>query len=303
MSSLVKLGGASNDVSSLAASNALLALAVLLVAALFVARWLHHSDRFEARSTGLWYAGLTSVALIIAVTLFRDGLPTAIRLGNLSDWSTDGLRRLTRDPFGSSQFVLNIVLFVPAGASWTLISRRPVASWLALSGLSVIIESIQAVTGAGANDVADLVSNSLGAAIGSAIVVGFWTIRGDRITNLSSRSRRLLLTVAAVAALGLLAGWFAGASNRQQNVEDVLRTKFAGTDRANIEALLESDPSAVFGATADYSDGTRYSADTIEIRYPATFFSLHRCVFAIWDSDGVEFRKASGSDCTAFIDG
>lgn len=303
MSSLLQVGGVSNDVSSLAASNALLALAVLLVAALLAARWLHRSDKFALRSTGLWFTGMASLALIVAVTLFRDGLPTTIRLGNLGDWSADGLRQLSRDPFGSSQFVLNIVLFVPAGATWTLISRRPVVSWFALSGLSLLIESIQAVTGAGANDVADLAANSLGAAIGAAIVVAFWAIRGTRNIDLSSRSRRLLLAGVAVTALALLASWFTGASNRQQNVEDVLRTRFAGTDRADIEALLESDPSAVFGATADYSDGTRYSGDTIEIRYPATFFSLHRCVFAVSNSDGVEFRKASGNDCTDFIDG
>ncbi len=226
-----------------------------------------------------------------------------VRLGNLSEWSTDGLRQLSRDPFDSSQFVLNVVLFVPAGAAWTLISKRPVLSWLALSGLSLLIESIQAVTGAGANDVADLAANSLGAAVGVAIVAGFWAIFGIRDMDLSSRSRRLLLVGVAVTALVLVAGWFIGASSRQQNVEDVLRTTFAGTNRADIEALLESDPSAVFGASGDYSDSTRYSDDTIEIRYPATFFSLHRCVFAVWDSEGVEFRKASGHDCTNFIDG
>lgn len=303
MSSLLKVDGVSNDVSSLAASNALVALAVFLAAALLGARWLHRSDRFERRSTGLWFAGLASLALIIAVTLFRDGLPTTIRLGNLGEWSADGLRQLSRDPFGSSQFVLNIVLFVPAGAAWTVISRRPVLSWLALSGLSLFIESIQAVTGAGANDVADLAANSLGAAVGAAIVAAFWAICGNRNIDLSGRSRRLLLAGVAATALALLAGWFIGASNRQQKVEDVLRSKFADTDRSDIEALLDSDPSAVFGASTDYADGTRYSGDTIEIRYPATFFSLRRCVFAVWDSEGVEFRKASGHDCTDFIDG
>lgn len=83
----------------------------------------------------------------------------------------------------------------------------------------------------------------------------------------------------------------------------MLRSRFAGTDRADIEALLESDPAAVFGAADDYSDGTRYSSDTIEIRYPTTFFGLHRCVFAVWSPGGVVFRKASGQECTDFIDG
>jgi hypothetical protein len=293
----------SNDVSSLATSNALVALTFLLAAALLIARWLHRSDRFEHRSPGLWFAGLASLALIIAVTLFRDGLPTTVRMGNAAEWSADGLRQLSRDPFGSSQFLLNIVLFVPAGAAWTLISRWPVKSWLALTGLSLIIESIQAVTGAGANDVADLAANSLGAAVGGAIVAALWAIGGNGNVDLSRRSRRLLLGGVTATALTLLAGWFIGASNRQQNVEDLLRSEFAGTDRTDLEALLQSDSSAVFGAGADLSDGTRYTDDTIEIRYPATFFGLHRCVFAIWNSERVEFRKESGHLCTDFIDG
>lgn len=293
----------SNDVSSLAASNALLALAAFVAVAVPGARWLHRSDRFALRSTGLWFAGLASLALIVAATLFRDGLPATIRLGNLGDWSEDGLRQLSRDPFGSSQFVLNIGLFVPAGTVLALISRRPVVSLLTLTGLSLLIESIQAVAGVGANDVADLAANALGAAIGAAITVAVWAIHGNREVDFPRRSRRLLTAGVAVTALALLAGWVIGASHRQQNVEDVLRTRFAGTDRTDIEALLESDPSAVFGATASYSDGTRYSDSTIEIRYPATFFSLHRCVFAVWNDDGVEFRKASGHDCTDFIDG
>jgi hypothetical protein len=243
------------------------------------------------------------LALIISVTLFREGVPTRFRFGSLGDWSSDGLRRLSRDLFGSSQFVLNVVLFVPAGATWTLISRRPVLSWLALSGFSLLIESTQAVTGAGANDVADLAANSLGAAIGAVMVVVCWAIVDDRVIDLSTRSRRLVVAGAVVAGLALIAGWFVGASTRQQHVEDVLRSKFEGTDRAEIEALMESHSNAVFGAADDYANGTRYSNDTIEIRYPATFFSLHRCVFVVWNSEGVEFRKASGHDCTDFIDG
>ena len=174
---------------------------------------------------------------------------------------------------------------------------------LALSGFSLLIESTQAVTGAGANDVADLVANSLGAAIGAVVVVVCCAIVDDRVIDLSTRSRRLVVAGGVAAGLALIAGWFVGASNRQQHVEDVLRSKFEGTDRAEIEALMESDSSAVFGAADDYANGTRYSNDTIEIRYPATFFSLHRCVFVVWNSEGVEFRKASGHDCTDFIDG
>jgi len=84
------------------------------------------------------------------------------------------------------------------------------------------------------------VANSLGAAIGAVVVVVYQVTLGRRTIDLSGRSRRLLLAAATAAGLMLVGGWFAGASSRQQTVEDVLRSRFAGTDRADIEALLES---------------------------------------------------------------
>ena len=302
MSSLLSVDGVSNNVSSLAASSAVVALAGLLVASVLVARWLHGSSRFAPRPSSLWFAGLASFALIIAMTLFRDGLPSTFRLGNLGEWSSAGSRLLARDPLGSSQFVLNVVLFVPSGVAWTLISRRPLLTSLALSGLSLVVEVIQAVTGVGANDVADLVANSLGAAVGAAMVVVCQMTLGRRTSDLSGRSRRLRLAAGLATGLMLVGAWFAGASSRQQSVENVLRSKFTGTDRADIEAMLESDAAAVFGAADDYSNGTRYSGDTIEIRYPTLFFGLRRCVFVIWSSEGVAFRRESGQECTDFID-
>jgi hypothetical protein len=92
-----------------------------------------------------------------------------------------------------------------------------------------------------------------------------------------------------VVGLAVVAGWFVGASSRQQHVEEMLRSTFEGTDRAEIEAFMASDPGAVFGAAADYATGTRYSDDTTEDRYPARFFSFHRRVSVVWTSEGVEF--------------
>jgi hypothetical protein len=212
---VVGLGQASNDVSSIAASKAVPALAGLLVLAAGAAWWISRRPRRIARPTLAWFAGFASVAVIVAVTLFRDGLPTRFNAGGLAHWSTAGLRLLSRDPLGSSQFMLNVVLFVPAGMTWT---------------------------------------------------------------------------------------WPLGASRRQQRVESALRVAFAGTDRSSIEVILAATPNAVFGAVTDVADGIRRSDDALEIRYPATFFSLHRCVFVVWTSTSVDFRKASGQDCTDFID-
>lgn len=298
----LRVGGASNDVSSIAASSTLVVLAALVVAAAFGAWWCDRHLRLVEGSLVGWFAGFTSVALIVSVTLFREGLPGVFDVGGLGDWSSDGLRRLSRDPLGSSQFVLNIVLFIPAGLAWTWVTKRPFVTLGVLSATSVVIESIQAVTGAGANDVADLVANSIGAAVGAGFV-GMINVVFARGVRLSRRSQWFVGVSAAVVAMASVAGCYVGASSRQQNVEDALRAEFEGTDRADIEMRLDLDPDGVFGALSDFADGTRYSEDRIEIRYPATFFSLHRCVYAVWDSNGVEFKKASGHACTDFIDG
>ncbi len=298
-----EVAGASRDVSSIAASQALAALVVLLVLSAVAAWWVaHHVERIEIRAPE-WFVGFASAALVLAVTLFRYGWPTGFSPGGLGDWSSDGLRSLSRDPLGSSQFVLNVALFVPAGLAWTWITKRPVAVLLALSAYSLFIEVAQAVTGAGAPDVADLVANTAGAAIGVSVSVIAATALGRREICMTRRSQWLVGGAVIVVTLVTVSAWFVGASRRQQHVENELRVRFADTTRANIEALIETDPAAVFGAATDYADGTRYSDAALEIRYPATYFSLHRCVYVVWTAAGVQFRKASGADCTAFIDG
>jgi hypothetical protein len=165
MSSLLKLDGVSNDVSSLAASNALAALAVFLAAALLVARWLHRSDRIERRSTGLWFAG--SIRKQSVRSEHRALRPSRCRLD--------------RD--------------IEAG--------------------------------------------------GSVLAVAEWTVAAHRIDPGSHRSRRE-------------------------------RCRRSGGQPAG---------------------GSSWRRD------PATFFSLRRCVFTVWDTEGVGFRRASGRDCAEFIDG
>jgi hypothetical protein len=156
----------SNDMSSLAATGAAAALVVLLGASALAARRL----RSPGRSGLAWFAALGSVALVIAVTLLRDGWPTGIELGRLGEWSRNGWDRLSTDPLGS-QVALNVALFVPAGAAWTWLLDRP---WRVLAGLvagSFAVELVQAVLGIGAADVADVAANTVGAAVGVGVAV------------------------------------------------------------------------------------------------------------------------------------
>ena len=252
-------------------------------------------------------SGFAPVALILAVTLLRDGLPSAIALSRITDWSSDGLDRLSRDPFASSQFLLNVLLFVPAGLGWTWFTRRPLKVLAGLIALTVVIECIQAVTGVGAPDVADLVANSLGAAVGVCIVsLGEAVFRpkgSDR--QKWSKQSKALAGLAGVVCLGLMiAGLFIGASHRQRTVADHLRHRFAGTTKDDTDPLLADPGSAeqLFSAISVRSDGQHLTGESLVLRWPATFFSLHRCVFVTWTKTSVTFDKGSGDECTVFMD-
>jgi len=280
------LGGVSNDVSAVASSNTLVALVLLILVSSLGARLARRHVKRVDRPAVLWFAGFASLALVASVTLFREGLPARFSLPVLFDWSTDGVRVLSRDPLGSSQFVLNIVLFVPAGATWTWIARRPLRVLLALAATSLVVESVQGVTGVGANDVADVVANAIGAAIGvglASIVLAVVDHKAIRMTRRAQWS--VVMAVTGVVVL-VVTSWLIGASRRQNSVENALRDRFEGTTRHIVEAMISENPESVWRAGIDRSDGTRRSHGALEVRYPATFFSLDRCVYVVWTEIG-----------------
>ncbi len=75
-------------------------------------------------------------------------------------------------------WVLNAVLFVPAGCLLTLTTRRPWITVVSLSAFSLLIEVVQRWTRLGVADVSDLVANIVGAVAGTAI--GFVMVRHAR---------------------------------------------------------------------------------------------------------------------------
>ena len=299
---LYAVDGTSRDVSSIADTHALPALVVLLVAAAVLTWWLRRSGRTD-QTFGALFASFASVSLIVAVTLLRSGWPPHISLGRVTDWSTTGLQGLRSDPFGSSQFILNVVLFVPAGVMWTGMTRRPAVVAAALVALSVLIESVQAVTGLGAPDVADLVANSIGALVGAFAAALLARLRPRAEGTLSPRKQAMAaVAVLALATVGL-ALVLVGAGRHQQSLRRELQTAFAGTTKADVDrwnadgTMLQE----VFAAVSAFADGTQYSPDEVKVRYPAPFFGLHRCVFVIWTPTAVEFKLGSGDACTDFL--
>ena len=111
---------------------------------------------------------MASVAAILAITL---GV-RAVSGGGLGDtsfqWLVDG-DLWSHSVDVRSGWLLNLVLFVPAGLFVSLATRRSARTLLALIGLSLLIECIQSFDLLGAPDPADLVANSLGAGIGVAM--------------------------------------------------------------------------------------------------------------------------------------
>lgn len=297
-----QLVDASRDFSTIAATQALPAFGVLLIVAAVASWFLARRDEPDWSAVE-WFVALATLAVIIAVTTLRGEIRFGFAPSNLISWG-GGVDALSRDPLGSSQFMLNVALFIPAGIVWAWLTRRPLKTLGALAAFSFAMEIVQALTGVGVNDLVDLISNTAGAAIGTGIAaIALQLLSRRTATPLSTRMRTITMAAIAVVVTLVAVGWFGGASARQQRVEEAVREAFAGTNLQEIEQRVEDDAFAVFSAGGDYSDGSIYLPDSISYRYPATFFSLHRCVYVTWTADAVEFRKAAGSECSDFIDG
>jgi len=291
--------GLGRDFNSIAATEAVPALLVLLVlsvvAGVVVAR-----QRTE-RSVLEWSFAFATVALIVAATLFRGEVSLGFHPGGLTSWAGSDLASLSRDPLSSSQFLLNVALFVPAGVAWTWMTGRSGRTLGALVLGSFVIECLRAITGAGGNDLVDIVANSIGALIGSGGVLIVMNITGGQLRELS-RTRRLQLIAPAGAAVVLVfASGFVGAERRQDSVRSTVAERFGNTDLKTLQDELASDPEAVWGAVPGVRADYFTTDDSATLRFPATFFGLQRCVYATWTVDDIEIRDASGDDCTRFL--
>ncbi|KAB7745711.1 hypothetical protein GA707_07360 [Nostocoides sp. F2B08] len=195
----------------------------------------------------LTFVAVFSVVDILVFTLFREvailvpAVASGVRL-TMPGWtgpstgSPDDLWRALADPLGSTQMLLNTLLFLPAGLLWTVVTRRPWTVLGALGALSVAIELVQAVTGLGAYDVADIVANVAGTAtgVGVAVLAGWVTegIGGRVVSRRRWWCRGVTVAVAAVCALLLPV---VGAAQRQAALMDEASRHFEGTTLTDVE--------------------------------------------------------------------
>lgn len=112
-------------------------------------------------------SAFASVAGILAVTLVTRA--RQLSPWNRGAWATDWLHdgELWRHALALDHgWLLNVALFVPAGALLTYVTRRPMLTFAGLVVGSVVIEFVQRRYGLGVADPADLVANTIGAGIG-----------------------------------------------------------------------------------------------------------------------------------------
>lgn len=289
-----------HSIQVLATHTTVVGLVVLVMGAGAAAWWLRRSGRTD-RPYLLVFAALASLAVIVAVTLIRDR-PT-FNPGQLLHWSASGWQRISYDPLGNTENILNGVLFIPAGLTWTLLLHRPLRVLIGLMGLSLLVECLQAVISAGANDVADLITNSVGAGLGVVAGAGLLWLRSGG----EARSRRWQLGWTAVAVVvGLVAVAVllqAGAAYRQSALERELAGRFTGTSLEQYQQWEAEDrlQQEVFGVSSTFPDGALHLDHAVRLRYPASFFGLRRCVFVEWRPGTVRTTRGSGAECTDFL--
>lgn len=260
----------------------------------------------------LAFAAVLCVVGVLVFTLLREGVLLAQEVASgqplsppgwqgLRDWSPDGWWRAAADPLGSTQILLNGVLFVPAGVAWTWVTGRPWRVVVALGGLSVAIEVVQGVAGLGANDVADVVANVCGAAIGAAaavVVVWLTDAAGGRTVEACAWVRRGAAVAAVGAVAVLLPG--AGATQRQRVVTAEAQLQFAGTSFSDIERW-DRDGTLERRVWRDVlsvdADGFATSQGAAAVRYPTAFLGDHRCVLVRWDDAGMRVEPGAAEVC------
>lgn len=152
------------------------AIPTTLVVGFLLTLFSKYIARGSGRTLGLTIATLWSLALVTGFTL---------RLGdaNLSAeyiWFLDPVLWADSVVVGAN-WILNAVLFVPAGFTLAMFLRSPIRAALTLSLASFMIETVQQITSVGIPDPSDFVANTSGAVIGALIAVVLLAVR--RVTR------------------------------------------------------------------------------------------------------------------------
>ena len=275
------------------ATPRMVVLLTVTVAAAAVAGLLARRRGASVGRSLLQSALVASMALIVVATLLRDGFPTHVQWTGLTQWSSEGWARISDNPT-ASQVLANVALFAPAGLALTLVTRAPLVSCAVMAGVAALVEIAQSVTQVGVPDVADLLANTVGAAVG--VATGALVLLVDRRGQDRRAHVRFLLVLLLVVSVAAVAMPLT-AQARQDRLAQDLAQRFAGTD-VQVYRQWESQDllyEEVFDVAGVFSDGASDSGGSVTVRYPASFFLARRCVLVNWSADGVDLTRASGT--------
>lgn len=152
----------------------------------------------RARRVAGWAA--LAWALVIAVATLRPGVSPSV---------SPILWCLRCGELGGRDVALNVLAFAPLGFLLAIATGRPPVAALAALALSLLVEGAQATVVPGRDpSLSDLLTNTIGGAIGA------WTAAGvDTLIFPRPRAARVLAAVAAVAWLGLM--WLSAQAMRR----------------------------------------------------------------------------------------
>ncbi len=295
---------------------------VLLLGVAAAGAWWFARSRETSHGWVAWFAAFGSIAACVALALFREGFFVGFRPASVFAWTTsDGATR-SGDLLGSSQFLLNVALFVPAGVAWTVwVTATTTADVLWPRRTHDADRERAGPHGCGCvrhhRRRCEHTWSSPRRRCGSG---NHWRPRAirtnerhttepapsivcrcrarcrsrdhaDRIDHRSRSSPGSAFTTSSKTC-----------SPRRPTTRSpqsflVIRT----TPTNPMGSAKFVDAEQIFGAISVRSSGARYSDDQIEMRWPALFFGFRRCVFVVWTPAAVEFRDVSGRACTEFI--
>jgi glycopeptide antibiotics resistance protein len=242
---------------------------------------------------------LTAVSLsgIIRLTLLREPAQGPC-LSCLTQWSAD---RLIAGNL-ANETALNIALFVPLGLFATLMWKAPFRVTGIAALISLAIEITQPLLGTGANDLTDLVANTLGAFLGAGVATAILLVRDAATSRRIDWVRLAKFAAVTVVTVGLGLGLSIGGANAiQASGTRQLEAVFAGTTLADYrhnQTAWNNKFDAFWKANRQPTNDA-YEDGTVALqRFTWHFYWTTRCTIARWDSAGFTTQTGSGDDCT-----
>lgn len=242
---------------------------------------------------------LTAVSLggILQMTLLREP-PVGSCVECLTHWPLD---RLVSGQLGIDT-ALNVALFVPFGLFATLLWRTPWRITGVAALISLAIEITQPLLGSGANDLADIAANTLGAFVGAGLATAILLVR-DTIVGRHLDLRRLATLAGAIIVTGSLAFGISvgGASTIQASAAQQLNDMFHGTKLVDYKRNQEAWAPRLqaFWEANRTPTNDAYSNSQVALqRFTWTYYWTTRCVTAHWDAEGFVTDFGSDSQCS-----